>query len=116
MNLAPGWNFPARIKFLSAVTLADVLGPFDMVDYLESDIQQSEHFVFPPAMDMIPAKVRRVHIGTHGKEVHEALLQDFATRQFEISFNYEPNSLHDTVLGPLEINDGIITARNLRLA
>jgi hypothetical protein len=116
VNLVPGWNFPARIQILSAVTLADVLRPFDLVDYLESDIQQSEHLVFPPAMDVIQGKVRRVHIGTHGKKVHEALLQDFATRQFEIVFNYEPNSHHDTALGPLEINDGIITARNLRLA
>ena len=115
VDLAPGWNFPARVQFLSAVTLADVLQPFDYVDYLESDIQQSEHLVFPPAMHVIQAKVKRVHIGTHGQEVHQALLQEFATRHFEIVFNYEPNTHHDTAFGSFEIHDGIITALNLRL-
>ena len=52
---------------VSAVTLQDILGPFDSVDYVESDIQQSEILVFPPSMQLLKRKVRRVHIGTHGR-------------------------------------------------
>jgi FkbM family methyltransferase len=114
-NLAAGWDFPARIKFVSAVTLADVLGPFDRVDLLESDIQQSEEIVFPPAMDKIKAKVKRVHISTHGDPVHQALLEALATRHFEIVFNYAPQTHHDTPWGSFEVNDGLISARNLDL-
>jgi hypothetical protein len=72
------------------VTLSDVLGPFDLVDYLESDIQESEILVFPPFMDVVKRKVRRVHIGTHGKAVHWKLHDLFAQDGWEIVFNYGP--------------------------
>ena len=71
-DLVPGENFPAEIKMVSAITLQDILRPFDVVDYVESDIQQSEILVFPPYMTLLKRKVRRVHIGTHGREVHNA--------------------------------------------
>ena len=115
VGLVPGTDFHGRIKFVSAVTLADVLAPLDRVDLLESDIQQAEEVVFPPAMDAIKEKVKRVHIGTHGRDVHDMLLQEFARRRFEIIFNYEPDTHHDTAWGSFNICDGIITARNLDL-
>ena len=114
-NLAPGWNFPANIKLISAVTLLDVLSPFDRVDLLESDIKLSEKIVFPPAMDAIKQKVKRVHIGTHGSAVHDDLLQALATRRFEIIFNYAPRTHHESDLGVFDINDGVISAINLDL-
>ena len=70
----------AEIKLVSAVTLRDVLGPFDVVDYLELDIQQSEIMVFPPFLDLLQAQVRRVHIGTHGNDVHRLAAQLFRRR------------------------------------
>jgi hypothetical protein len=111
-NLVPGENFPAEIKLVSAVTLADVLGPFDVLDYLESDIQQSEILVFPPYMDLVKRKVRRVHIGTHGVEVHNTLLKLFEKDGWDIVFNYEPNAKHECALGKFSTNDGILTVRN----
>jgi hypothetical protein len=114
-NLAPGWDFPASIKFVSAVTLRDVLSPFDRVDLLESDIQLSEKIVFPPAMDVIKQKVKRVHIGTHSGGVHDDLLQALAIRRFEIIFNYAPQTHHETHLGAFDIKDGLISAVNLDL-
>ena len=114
-NLVPGHNFPAEIKLVSAITLADVLGPFDFLDYLESDIQQSEILVFPPYMDVVKRKVRRVHIGTHGKDVHNALLELFEMDGWQIVFNYEPNSTFESALGNFSTNDGVLTARNPNL-
>jgi hypothetical protein len=114
-NLVPGENFPAEIKMVSAVTLQDVLSPFNVVDYLESDIQQSEILVFPPFMDFLKRKVRRVHIGTHGVEVHNILLQLFEKDGSEIIFNYEPNSKFVSPLGSFSTNDGVLTVRNLDL-
>ena len=108
----PGGTFRTHVEFVSAITLEDVLGPFDTVDLLESDIQQSEIVVFPPAMDMVKAKVKRVHIGTHGLDVHEAILAGFKERGFEIVIEYKPNTHHETAWGSFDINDGIIAARN----
>jgi hypothetical protein len=105
-------DFRTNVEFVSAIRLADILGPLEYIDLLESDIQQSESVVFPPAMDLIKKRVKRVHLATHGADVHAQLLPLFIERGFEIEINYEPNTHHDTPWGPFDINDGIIAARN----
>ena len=110
--LVPGEPFMAEIKMVSAVTLRELLGPFDRVDYLEADIQQSEILVFPPFIDLLRKKVRRIHIGTHGANVHWSLHDLFMTTGWEVVFSYEPNATHDTVLGSFETNDGVLTVCN----
>ena len=114
-DLVPGQNFPAEIKMVSAVTLADILSPFDVLDYLESDIQQSEILVFPPYMDVVKRKVRRVHIGTHGRDVHSVLLGLFQKEGWDIVFDFAPNSGFKSALGNFTTNDGVLTMRNPEL-
>lgn len=111
-DLVPGHDFQAEIKLVSAITLKELLGPFERIDLLESDIQQSEILVFPPFADLLRRKVRRIHVGTHGKEVHAALHNMFAKQGWEIIFSYEPNSLFESPLGNFETNDGVLTVRN----
>ncbi len=111
-DLVPGHNFMAEIKLVSAVTLADLLGPFERVDYLEADMQQSEILVFPPFVDLLKRKVRRIHIGTHGKDVHQALHELFLEHGWDIIFSYEPNSKFTTPLGKFTTNDGVLTIVN----
>ena len=114
IDLVPGMDLKAELKFLSAITLADVLGPFDFVDYVESDIQQSEIIVFPPAIQALNRKVRRVHIGTHGGEVHSALRDMFVEHGWELVFDYAPNQTFETEFGTFETNDGVLTVVNPR--
>jgi hypothetical protein len=102
----------AEIKFVSAITLAELLGPFDRVDFLESDIQQSEALVFPRFIDLLRKKVRRIHIGTHGQDTHAMLHQLFADTGWEIVFSYKPDSEHQSELGLFTTNDGILTVLN----
>lgn len=111
-SLVPGSDFLAEVKLLSALTLGDILGPFDFVDYLESDIQQSEILVFPPFMDLLKKKVRRVHIGTHGGDVHRSLHERFERDGWDIVFSYAPNAQHSSALGSFKTNDGVLTVRN----
>jgi hypothetical protein len=92
--------------------LNEILGPFDTIDYLEADIQQSEILVFPPFIDLLRRKVRRIHIGTHGKDVHSALHDLFADSGWEMIFSYEPNGHFESSLGAFETNDGVLTVRN----
>ena len=103
---------PAEIKLMSCVTLKDLISPFDVVDYLESDIQQSEIVVFPPFIDLLRRKVRRILIGTHGIDAHHSLHQLFADQGWEIVFSFEPNATHNSALGQFVTNDGILTVRN----
>jgi FkbM family methyltransferase len=109
-KLALGYN--AEIKFVSTVTLRDVLSPFDRVDLLEVDIQQAEAHVIPPFMALVNRKVRRVHIGTHGRDVHAMLRVLFSEAGWEIVFDYAPDRTHVTERGRLELGDGILSARN----
>lgn len=113
-DLVPGsdYNFMSEIKIMSAVTLKDILSPFDVVDYVESDIQQSEILVFPPFMDLLKKKVRRIHIGTHGEEVHATLLALFIKDGWEVVFDFAPNKTHTSALGSFVTNDGVLTVRN----
>jgi hypothetical protein len=98
------------------VTLRDVLIPFDQVDLLEADIQHSEVYVFPPFIEVLNGKVRRVHIGTHGRAAHELLRALFLGAGWEIVFDYAPDTRHMTEQGPLDLIDGILSARNPALA
>lgn len=111
-NLVKGHDLPAEIELVSSITLRHLLGPFDIVDYIESDIQQSEILVFPPHMDLLKKKVRRIHIGTHGAEVHAELLGLFVANGWEIIFNFAPNSSFSSTLGKFSTNDGILTVCN----
>jgi hypothetical protein len=111
-DLLPGRNAIAEIKLMSCVTLKDLISPFDVVDYLESDIQQSEIVVFPPFIDLLRRKVRRILIGTHGIDAHHSLHQLFADQGWEIVFSFEPNATHNSALGQFVTNDGILTVRN----
>jgi FkbM family methyltransferase len=70
-----GFGLNGEIKFVSAVTLRDVLTPIDRVDLLEVDIQRSEAEILSPAMDLVSRKVRRVHVGTHGSDVHDCCMR-----------------------------------------
>jgi hypothetical protein len=106
-----GFGLSGEIKFVSAVTLRDVLAPIDRVDLLETDIQRSEGEIFPPAMALVNRKVRRAHIGTHGRDVHDMLVALFARAGWEIVFDFGPGK-YLTPRGPLELGDGILSARN----
>jgi len=107
-----GAGFESEMKFVSAVTIRDVLMPLEGVDLLEVDIQGSEAGVIPPFIDVLNRKVRRAHIGTHGREPHDLLRALFVDAGWEIVFDYAPDTQHMTEGGPLDLHDGILSVRN----
>lgn len=110
-----GRNNLAEIRLVSAVTLMDLIAPFELVDYIEADIQMSEIIVFPPAIDVLNRRVKRVHIGTHGDEAHLGMRKLFVENGWDVVFDFSPMKSHQTALGSFEANDGILTVRNPRL-
>jgi hypothetical protein len=108
----PDLSHMTEVKCVSAVTLADLVGPFDRVDLIESDIQQSEILVFPPWIDLLRRKVRRIAIGTHGLDTHLALHRLFEQKGWTILFSFAPNSRHESALGSFTLNDGVLTVTN----
>ena len=114
-EIITGEGHTGEIKFVSSVTLKDILSPFDRIDFVEADIQQSEINVFPPFIELLRKKVRRIHLGTHGQGTHVAMRDMFADEGWKIVFSYEPDSEFDTPLGGFKTNDGILTVFNPRL-
>jgi hypothetical protein len=116
-EVSPGMGHPVEIKYVSCITMGDLLGPFDRVDFVEADLQMSEIVTFPGFMNEMNAKVRRVHVGTHGEDLHVAMRQLFAANGWDILFDFEPLKTHVTDLGSFETaHDGILMATNPRLA
>jgi FkbM family methyltransferase len=107
-----GLGYLGEIKFVSALTLQDVLSPFDRIDLLEVDIQRSELDVIAPCFDIVNKKVRRAHIGTHGRDIHAALRALFSNAGWQIVFDYAPDGRYMTERGVLEVVDGILSVRN----
>jgi FkbM family methyltransferase len=111
----PGEEQPAKLKLVSAVTVKDLIDPFDLVDYLEADIQQSEIVVFPAFINDLREKVRRIHIGTHGAHNHHMLRSLFKDNGWNIVFDYGPDGKYESPLGEFETCDGVLTMRNPNL-
>jgi hypothetical protein len=56
--------------------------------------------------------VHRIHIGTHGKDVHRYLLKMFRDDGWDIVFSYEPESQLETIFGTVLTNDGVLSLCN----
>jgi hypothetical protein len=63
-------------------------------------------------MDLLKQRVRRVHIGTHGEDVHAQLARLLRRDGWSIVFDFAPNSSFDTPLGKFSTNDGVLSAVN----
>ena len=113
--LVEGTTFNSEIQILSGMDLNFLLEAFDYVDFIESDLQQSEIIVLPPSRKKLKEKVKRIHIGTHGKDVHKELHKMFEKDGWQIEFSFEPNSINHTQYGKFTLNDGVLTLVNNQL-
>ncbi|MBT4690611.1 MAG: hypothetical protein HOK21_20835 [Rhodospirillaceae bacterium] len=102
-------------SFVSTLSLTDILTPLPLVDLIDMDIQGAEDVVIAPAIEMLNRRVKRLHIGTHGGDVHRGLWDLFFEHEWICEFDYSPNSQHDTPWGPFETMDGILHLKNSRL-
>lgn len=118
IDLAPDseHDFTGEITFVSAVTLKNLLAPFPRIDFIEADLQESEGLVFPPVMDLLTKKVRRVHLGTHSDRTHDKLEKMFAERDWDVLFSYKPRQSFETPHGNFDMNDGVLPAVNPAVA
>ena len=104
-----------ELEIVSCITVADVISHYDVIDYLEIDIQASEYFALPPALDLLNKKVRWIHLGTHGKEVHEVLAKLFSVYDWDVHVDLAPETEFITPSGTFATQDGVLSLRNPRL-
>ncbi|MDA1097927.1 MAG: hypothetical protein O2967_02990 [Proteobacteria bacterium] len=102
-------------EFVSTIPLADILAPLPHVDLMDIDIQGAEDTAIEPAMDFLNRRVKRVHIGTHGPDIHSGLWELFFVNEWVCEFDYAPFGRHATPWGEFETMDGILHFSNPRL-
>ena len=102
-------------EFVSTIPLADILAPLPHVDLMDIDIQGAEDTAIEPAMDLLNRRVKRVHLGTHGADIHRGLWELFFEHEWICEFDYPPFSQNATPWGQFETMDGILHFQNSRL-
>lgn len=101
-----------ELRFVSSLTVADMLGPLPFVDYLEIDMQHAEQWSLPPARDIMKRRVRIMHLGTHGQDLHRDLVDMFADDGWEVLVDLLPGTGFDTPEGSFRTCDGVVIAYN----
>jgi hypothetical protein len=86
------------------------------VDLIHCDIQGAEADVFEHAEPDLDAKVRRVHVGTHGSDVESRLRRLFESAGWEKINDYAAGTVAETPWGRMTFQDGVQTWANPGLA
>jgi hypothetical protein len=117
LNFDDGATEPRKyeIAIVSTVTIADLVRPFERVDLCDIDIQSAESYTVPVAMPHLNRKVRRVHLATHGADVHDAMRNLFLEHGWVVTFDFPPNKSFESDFGDFSVGDGILAVRNPRL-
>lgn len=112
----PPFRSRGQLVRLPAVTLAGVLRDIPRVDIIDLDIQGAEADVLLAAGDLLDARVRRLHIGTHSARIEAGLRAHFAAAGWECVHDYGCQGTRATPYGPVPFGDGVQSWRNPRLA
>ena len=104
----------ARPQRVATTTLSTILADIAHVDLLDLDIQGAELPVLQSAIDILNTKVRRVHIGTHGRDIEAELRTLFSRNGWKSIFDYPMDSLSETPYGTISFQDGVQSWLNTR--
>lgn len=109
-----GSDTKGELEFVSALTLTDILGLAGPTDYLDIDIQGMEAHALPPAADALNEKVKWLHLGTHGQDVHKYMRVLFESLGWRTLVDIRPESTYRAPARDFETQDGVFVARNPR--
>lgn len=111
----PTYRLPSNFSVMEVpcVKLSQLLEPVETVDLIDLDVQGAELDVLAEAAGPLNEKVKRVHIGTHGRDIETGLKVLFKTLGWEKLWDFPCFSEgHSTPYGPCDFNDGILSYRN----
>ncbi|MDA7950289.1 MAG: FkbM family methyltransferase [Pirellulaceae bacterium] len=100
---------------IPAVSLTTVLKPLEVVDLIDLDVQGSELKILSSSPELLNEKVKRVHIGTHGRYIEEGLRKFFHKQGWENIHDYSCHEEQETPYGVINFVDGVQSWVNPRL-
>lgn len=108
---------PPRSIQVKTVCLKTLLRSYDRVDLIDMDVQGAEYSVLSAAREELDAKVKKVHVGTHGpgRQIEKNLRIFFHELGWENKYDFENTSRVETEYGPIQFSDGIQSWSNPKL-
>jgi FkbM family methyltransferase len=106
-----GWR---SIK-VPCVTLGSLLKDLERVDLIDMDIEGQELPSIRSTIEELNAKVKRIHIGTHGKEIECELRQLLSSHGWTCLADYSLFSKSQTPWGMISFENGVQSWVNPRL-
>jgi FkbM family methyltransferase len=106
-----GW----RSISVPGVTLASLLKDQKLVDLIDMDIEGQELRAVQANIEELDAKVKRMHIGTHTKEIEDGLRQLLSAHGWHCLFDYSLFSKAETPWGTIDFENGAQSWVNPRL-
>lgn len=100
---------------VSTITLAAVLDRQERVDLVDMDLQGMEQQLVEREMDVLTAKVHKVHIGTHSREAEASIRECFTKSGWHNIWDFVGGQTNATPYGPVNFQDGVQTWQNPRL-
>jgi FkbM family methyltransferase len=107
-----GW----RSIRIPGVTLASILKDLERVDLIDMDIEGQELPAVRLNIEELNAKAKRLHIGTHGKEIEDELRQLLFSHGWKCQFDYTERSSSETPWGVISFENGAQSWVNPRLS
>jgi FkbM family methyltransferase len=106
-----GW----RSISVPSVTLPSLLKDLKLVDLIDMDIEGQELPAVQANIEELDAKVKRLHIGTHTKEIEDGLRQLLSAHGWRCLFDYSLFSKGETPWGTIDFENGAQSWVNPRL-
>lgn len=93
--------------------LETILAPIDRIDLIDMDIQGAELEVLQASVSVLQNKVKRIFIGTHGREIEEGLRGLFLELGWKKLWDFPSFSEGvETPYGKCDFNDGVLCYEN----
>ena len=106
-----GW----RSIRIPGISLAAILEKLNRVDLIDLDIEGQELASLSSVAGELDAKVKRLHIGTHGKEIEAGLRLLLTAHGWHCQADYSVFSMSDTPWGPIRFENGAQSWVNPRM-
>lgn len=98
----------SSVKQKRAVSITELLDQVGPLDSLHSDVQGEEAVIFPACIDLLDENVKRVHIGTHSREIDNLLDQLFSKHGWHKHFAFPCGAERFvTAYGLVDFHDGV---------
>lgn len=98
----------AQVEMRRSIILQDIIADALTIDLLYLDIQGMEVEVVKSARDLLAENVKRLHVGTHSRQLEDTLRGVMNEAGWRSRFDYPcatPN--YPTLAGPVDFGDGV---------